>query len=1060
MPGRGDRNGRKPPGGSGAGADRRTNPLLEAALAYAARGWPVLPCDPTLLPDGKISKRPLNAAARDPKTGKAIKGTGGVSAASTDPEQIRSWWGRWPLAMVGIAAGHGWFALDFDPRHDGDTGEEWTLERLKAETEAQIGCALPATLAVRTPSGGVHLYFACPEDDGPPIRNRGNLPLHVDVRGAGGYVVAPPSVTSDGLRYRWLRGDAEAPIAVPPAELVAVLRARSGPRANSQPAAEASNQNDVAGDQPAALSSSPPSPPAPGAARPSTLPASAAEAAEEAVRHYAEAALDAECRTLAATPHGNRDNQANASGFAMGQLVGACALELGHARSALHAACQGFGDPAGRAKAVDNGLDAGQAQPRDLAAVRDEALRRWERYGPRRPAGSAAPPPDTGDGSLSAPFRSGRYGSEPDGAEAEEPLSEAERARFAKCAEAWLARRLLHAEKTAKALKAIAWGTGRRAAGGLIDAGVAKDLIWPACEDVVDISHADVDRAIEDGFNRGFDAKPLRLVARCTGYPMTDFGIAERFRDRFGEDFRFTTAKGWLGWDGRRWKVLDQEKDVPPAEVIAAVFETVRAIQGEARFVAETGVKWSLIREGKEQRLDLDDEGNPHGLDRWIPKGRGFELLSTKLAAFGRASETSGKPAAIAGLARRWLTLPIEAFDVDPRAINVLNGTLRFERERVTPAGNGGLAVGAVARWRVSCKLTDHKRADMNTRLAPVEYDAAAECPTYDGFFAWAHPEDATRRYLHQVAGYGFSGETSEQKLWFHYGLGANGKSTWMDLLAEVAGDYSGSIGIETFLDQGIKKRGEQASPDLARLGGVRFLRSSEPERGSKLNEALVKAATGGEPMPVRALHRGFFDLRPLFKLHIGGNYKPDIPGTDEGIWRRMKLVPWNSHVADQDRDEGLPTKLRAEAAGVFNHVVRGLLDWLEHGLVEPDAVKAATAQYRDDSDPLARFLRLCTAADPDGRVQSSRLYDVFAAWCKAAGEREWKQKGFSQAMTNKGFVKKASDGMQWLGLKLVRAASDFVDENGRVLEQLPDLDPPAAAPPRPPPGNEDDLDY
>ena len=644
-----------------------------------------------------------------------------------------------------------------------------------------------------------------------------------------------------------------------------------------------------------------------------------------------------------------------------------------------------------------------------------------------------------------------------------EPLTPAEQARFGKAATAWLVRRLERLaadppDDLAKALKAVAWGAGRRASAGLLDVGTAKEAIWPHCEDVADISHADIDRAIDDGIARGFDPGPLRLTERCAGYPMTDFGIGERFRDRFGEDYRFTTAKGWLGWDQRRWKVLDQEKDVPPAEVIAAVFETVRAIQAEARHVATTGVRWTLVKEGKEERLDLEDDGNPHGLDRWIPKGKSFELLSSKLAAFGRASESAGKPAAIANLARRWLTLPIEQFDVDPLAINVLNGTLRFSRRAVDQSGQSS------ARWAASVELTAHRREDMNTRLAPVEYDPGASSPIYDGFFAWAHPDERTRRYLHQVAGYGISGDTSEQKLWFHYGLGANGKSTWMDLLAAVAGDYSGSIGIETFLDQGIKKRGEQASPDLARLGGVRFLRSSEPERGSKLNEALVKAATGGEPMPVRALHRGFFDLRPLFKLHIGGNYKPDIPGTDEGIWRRMKLVPWNSHVEDQDRDEGLPAKLRKETAGVFNHLVNGLLDWLANGLVEPDSVKAATAQYRADSDPLARFLRLCTEMDPDGRVQSSRLHEVFLAWGQAAGEREWSQKGFSQAMLNKGFTKKASDGMQWLGLRLVREANDFVDENGRVREQLPDLEAergeimPARAPPAASPPGYDDV--
>jgi phage/plasmid-associated DNA primase len=121
-------------------------------------------------------------------------------------------------------------------------------------------------------------------------------------------------------------------------------------------------------------------------------------------------------------------------------------------------------------------------------------------------------------------------------------------------------------------------------------------------------------------------------------------------------------------------------------------------------------------------------------------------------------------------------------------------------------------------------------------------------------------------------------GDTGEHKLWFNYGRGRNGKSTTIDSWCSALGDYSGTIGIESFLDQGIKKRGDAATPDLAKLGGVRMLRASEPERGAKLNSALIKAATGGEPMSVRALHRGFFDLMPRFKLLMSGNSKPAIP--------------------------------------------------------------------------------------------------------------------------------------------------------------------------------------
>jgi putative DNA primase/helicase len=1021
--------GSKPDTTPGGPAPPTSAQLIEAALGYAARGWPVFPCNPK-------NKQPLLGADKDGE-GKPIRGTGGLKKASTDPEQIAAWWKRWPNALIGLAAGHPargtesdaqpaglrLFVLDFDPREDPATGEVWTLDRLKRETEEQLGCALPPSMAALTPSDGVHLYLLV-GDDGPSITNRGNLPDHVDVRGLGGYVIAPPSVMADGRRYRWHRKEPIGGIAKAPVELLAILRERGGKAVSAEKSAE-----------PRKVSSAPKS----------------QLTADSTVRKYALAALDGELQAVRSAPSGKRNPQLNESALKIASLVAGGALEGTLARSLLESAAR---DNPGRDSdgqllaTIDSGWSAGLSNPRDLAEVAAAARARVEARDRRQPRPSAREAHSRRGraGQHSAGFQNGSPARSSPPAAGPRALSEPEQARLGRIAEAWLAKRLEADELDEDRLRRIAWGVGRRIAGGVLDEGAAKEALRTAADELGGIALAELDRAVDDGFARGFDPGPVLADLDCARYPMTDFGIAERFRDRFGEQFRFTTAKGWLGWDGRRWKVLDQDKDTPPAEVIAAAFETIRAIQREARRIAETRVKLKLTTIGKQQDLDLADP-DEHALDYWMAVGKQWKLFSAVLAGWGRQSEQSGKPAAIAALARRWLTVPIEEFDCEQNAVNCMNGTLRFVVEHLPDGGR-----------KVAVSLEEHRREDLITRMAPVEYDRSAQAPLYDGMIAWAQPDAKMRRYVHQVAGYACSGDTGEHKLWFNYGRGRNGKSTSIDSWCSSLGDYSGTIGIESFLDQGIKKRGDAATPDLAKLGGVRMLRASEPERGAKLNSALIKAATGGEPMSVRALHRGFFDLSPRFKLLMSGNSKPSIPDTDEGIWSRMKLVPWLRNIDQPEegvaewpkKDPKLLDKIKAaELPGVFARLVEGLVDYLEHGFVEPETVTQATADYRDKSDPLARFLRLCTERDEKSRVKSSELHAVYIAWCKASGEKEWSINGFGDAMIDKGFTKVRSDGMRWEGLRLTRAASDFVDNDGRVLANLPDLD--AEPPPKPP---------
>lgn len=496
---------------------------------------------------------------------------------------------------------------------------------------------------------------------------------------------------------------------------------------------------------------------------------------------------------------------------------------------------------------------------------------------------------------------------------------------------------------------------------------------------------------------------PKRRHMRLAFFPLTDLGNAERFRERYLDKLLWCPALGWLAWDGKRWS-----RDGADDLVKIAEHDTVRAIQDEADEVRESG--------------DKDGDDAPRGARDYVFKtdrDGNKTMYSDKIASWGRASEALNKLGALSKRGAPYFAIGVEKLDADKMKINVNNGTLVVARK-----SDGEDYVSFV----------DHDPADLITKLSPVDYDPAATCPEYDKFITRVQPVEQMRTFLHQWLGLSLTGDVSEQKLAFLYGKGSNGKSVLIDAVSFVAGDYGETVPIETFLDQGKMRNAGQATPDLAILPGVRMLRTSEPEKNSRLAEANIKLVTGGEPIQARHLNRDFFKFYPQFKLTISGNYRPLISGSDEGIWRRLRLVPFNITIPKEERDIHLSDKLRAEASGILNRLLDGLRLWCDKGLIEPDAVTEATAEYRSASDSLGRFLQTCLVDSPGDRVQSSEAYKVFEAWCKSSGETVWKQKGFSMAMEERGYKRKQSDVMWFLDVKLIKSVNDFVDHEGHPL--------------------------
>lgn len=533
------------------------------------------------------------------------------------------------------------------------------------------------------------------------------------------------------------------------------------------------------------------------------------------------------------------------------------------------------------------------------------------------------------------------------------------------------------------------------------------------------------------------------LDRACARFPMTDLGNAERFVHRFGNDFRFCAELGWFRWDGRRWLLLGEEPRALPPEVMQAIFTTMRAIKNEAQLVRASGVRPATPPYLAGEDLARWEREHAAMMDFEVERKRNVPVMySDKLAEWARTSEAAGKIAAAGALAKSMgpLVAMVQDFDRERMAINVLNGTLRLEQaRRKRPLEE--IAAGK-SEWHMvwTLRLDPHNRDDFITKLADVEYRPAAKAPTYERFLALVQPKPEMRRFLAQWGGLSMTGNTGEQKLAFFYGGGSNGKGTWVETIARIAGDYAGTIKIQSLLDQG-KKSGDQATPAIAKLPGVRFLRVSEPSKGAVLDEGLVKELTGEDPVDARHLNKSFFTFFPEFKITISGNNKPVIKDTSDGIWRRMQLVPWEADIPAEKRDKGLKDKLLAERDGIFAWLMRGLLDWKKHGLIEPEDVRLATQEYRDDSDTVGRFLRQTCKTGEDTRARPWRvrkrdLYELYEAWCDQTGGYKMESRPFTKEIKAKRFVEKHSDGDWWLGLKPVVELQDIKDGRWTAADQ------------------------
>ncbi len=436
----------------------------------------------------------------------------------------------------------------------------------------------------------------------------------------------------------------------------------------------------------------------------------------------------------------------------------------------------------------------------------------------------------------------------------------------------------------------------------------------------------------------------------------TDTGNAHRLHQRIHDRYRYIPAwDTWLRWDTNRWVTDDTRTIVEETKTMAA------AILDEARGLdgdrRKELAKWAFQSENATRiRAAID-------LTRSIP-----------------------------GIA----TTP-DDLDSDPWLLNVTNGTIDLRTGQLRP----------------------HDPADMITKLAPVAYQPDAGAPTWTQFLEQVQPDPDVREFLARWAGYCCTGDVSEQKLMICHGGGANGKSTALEALSAVLGDYA----TQAAPDLLISKRDDAHPTGLAALQGARLVLAAETGQDRRLDEALVKRLTGGDRITARKLYQDFFTFNPTHKIVMATNHRPEVTGADHGIWRRLRLVPWAVTIIGPDQDPHLPDKLAAEAPGILSWAVSGCLRWLEDGLTEPQAIRAATEAYRSDEDTLGEFISDECVLLPGVSARAKDLHDAYERWAEAAGARPLTTTKFGRALGDRGLTKRRANGVVWDGIAL-RAAN------------------------------------
>ena len=435
-------------------------------------------------------------------------------------------------------------------------------------------------------------------------------------------------------------------------------------------------------------------------------------------------------------------------------------------------------------------------------------------------------------------------------------------------------------------------------------------------------------------------------------YPWDDTGNADRFTDIFKDRALYSyTNKGWYLYDGKRWvfDTLGRINDYFEQSVVVLKKQGFPMDKLEGEFLEDYEKRIKKMKTAFEKHLNYSrsNRGTVAGIKQAMYKN----------------------------------SIDISEFNSNDMLINLENSVYDM----------------------VSGMNIPHDASFKFTKKANVNYDESKKCPRWEQFLLEIFEGDTELiKWIQKALGYSLTGLTTEQVIFILNGNGKNGKSVFMDVVSHIFGDYRANIQPDSLM----VRQSQGANSDIARLKDARFVTTVESNDGMRFNEGLVKQLTSGDTVTARFLHANEFEFTPKFKLWMATNHRPIIRGTDKGIWRRIRLIPFTREFTDEEVDPDLTSKLLAESDGILQWMLKGLEMWQKERLGMCSKILMANKEYRQEMDVVSTFLDECVSNNLGKEVKAAELYQHYKNYCAQNGFFVLTSTKFGREMDNKGYIK------------------------------------------------------